>query len=428
MSSASQRVEGNNTPVPMAAADRHADAMDRSVPGWRKCLPQVRGYLEKRRSQKAIGDDTFGVVFAVTKFCNLTCRHCAVGAHYLNRPVSATDGDLTKGQIFAIIDKVKRYGVEMKLPVFFMFGGGEPTLRDDFQDIVIHAASAFGEANVGFCTNGTYRPTPDVLGLAKYVGLLEVSLDGFEAYHNQWRTPGHLGHQMNAFDRTVNLIKAAVVACPEKLEVTSVATRDNLDTLPDFARFVRNLGVRNYSIHRPIPVGRMGSQRTKIPGVAEYYHLLASMATVAAENEQFQLHLHHSLESIHSAILLGSDIHWSDLPMGSRRHSIGISWDGSVHFDPWSLVPPFHYLSPGNLLDTGRELADFWQSPDSILGLVAHAKKANVRCRCCREKCSGGMRLSAMTDFLVNREGDLTVGDMLAAVSSVDPACPLHNS
>lgn len=419
---------GNDSQPRTATASRHAAAMDRSIPGWRQSLQQVCDYLEKRRSQKALGDDTFGVVFAITKFCNLACRHCAVGARYLDRSIATTDGDLSKNQILNIIDKVRRYGVETKLPVFFMFGGGEPTLREDFQDILKHAAGAFGETNVGFCTNGTYRPVSEVIELAQHVGLLEVSLDGFEAYHNAWRTPGQEGFQMNAFDRTVNLIKAAVGACPDKLEVTSVVTRDNLSTLPDFVRFVRGLGARNYSIHRPIPVGRMASQRSKIPSIAEYYYLLASMATVAAENECFQLHLHHSLESVHSALLLGADIHWSDLPMGSRRHSIGISWDGSVHFDPWSLVPPFHHLSPGNLLENGKELADFWHSHDSILGLVAHAKKANVRCRRCPEKCSGGMRLSAMTDFLIDREDELTLGDILAAVSSVDPACPLHTN
>ncbi len=235
-----------------------------------------------------------------------------------------------------MLDKLARYGQKVGIPVFLMFGGGEPTLRTDLPEILSHAANLFGSDQVGFCTNGTFRDIESVLSCADTVGMLEVSIDGPEAYHNAWRTPGAAGEAFNAYGRAMALVEAAVEACPEKLEVASMVTRENLALLPSFARHLRRMGVREYSIHRPIPVGRMARQLGQVPTVGDYYQLLAAMAAVAVEDETFLLHVHHSLESIYSALLLGVDLHRSGLPMGSRRHSIGIAWDGSVHFDPWS--------------------------------------------------------------------------------------------
>jgi MoaA/NifB/PqqE/SkfB family radical SAM enzyme len=422
-----ESLQHNKEGPPSAITIKHSAALDRAIPDWKRSMPKVCEYLKKRQEQKVVGDDAFGVVFAITQYCNLSCRHCAVMAHNLNRLIEPTDGDLSQEQVLMIMQKIQRYSIKMNMPVFFMFGGGEPTLRNDFKEIVNEAVKLFGARGVGFCTNGTFRSPDDIIQMARNVALIEVSLDGNEEYHNKWRTPGIVKSGFNAYKSTMDLIKEAIRVFPEKLEVTSVVTRENLESLPYLLRVLRDMGVRNYSVHRPIPVGRMATQQSLIPGISDYYRLLVIMSSIMDEDKTLHLHLHHSLESIYSALLLGDDIHLSPLPMGSRRHSIGISWDGSVHFDPWSLVPPFDSFSPGNLLEKGRNLEDFW-GDQSILSLMVQAKKANVRCHCCSERCTGGMRLSAMADFIVNRGSALTMGDFLAAVSQVDPACPLYEA
>lgn len=420
--------EGKDTTNLFSNANRHAEILDGVLPNWRSKLPIVYNYLIQRQKHHTTGDDSFGVVFAVTRYCNLLCKHCAVSAPHRTAILPSTVSELTTDDVYCIIDKVRHYVDGKGLPVFFMFGGGEPSLREDFEQIIEHAGETFGKANSGFCTNGSFRDSETILSAAKHVKLLEVSLDGFENYHNAWRSPGRIKGLPNAYRKTLDLMKAAAASLPDALEVTSVLTRANREILPDFARMLRDeIGVRNYSVHRPIPVGRMALHEDMLPSAQMYYDFLADMAQVSTECSDFHLHVHHSLESIYSTLFLGHDIHWSDLPMSSRRHSIGVCWHGNVHFDPWALVPPFACLSAGSLLKRGHQLCDFWDGSNSILSLIAEAKKANVRCRGCAEKCTGGMRLAAMMSELRERRtvDEVSPAELMGAVSGCDPACPL---
>ena len=121
------------------------------------------------------------------------------------------------------------------------------------------------------------------------------------------------------------------------------------------------------------------------------------------------------------------EVHRSTLPLASSRHSIGVSWDGTVHFDPWALVKPFSSWSAGNLLDEHVEVETLIDAPGSILGLVASAKRESVRCEQCDEACTGGMRLLAMAEYLAGRRQHrgAEVAQFVASLSYADPACPL---
>jgi len=403
--------------------------LEQVLPESGRNIPSICNYLRQRESRKLVGDESFGAVFAVTPFCNLRCKHCAISARYRATGVKEDESAFSTGKAVQLMDKIRAYADKKHLKVFFMFGGGEPTLRSDIIELVQCAASIFGKEHVGLCTNGTFREPEEILSLANRIRVLEVSVDGFEEYHNEWRDPRHETSVGNPYKRAMELVKTGISLSPQKLEVASVVTTQNMDSLPDFARFLRGIGVVNYSVHRPMPIGRMMAHRSLIPDAVDFLRFFASMADVGLEDEHFSIHLHHSLESIYSSLLLGRDIHRSNLPMGSSRHSIGLSWDGSVHFDPWSMVPPFASLSPGNLLREGVELEDLWDKPGSILNLIAEAKKANVRCRQCRMNCTGGMRLVAMADVLLDRKvGDtVSAGELMAAVSGYDPACPLRS-
>lgn len=409
-------------------AQRHAAQLDASLPGWRASAEEVAEFLRKRAKRQVIGDGAFGIVFAPTRYCNLRCDHCAVGAPFRANEMGEADVELKQRDARVVIEKVAGFSKRQSVPVFLMFGGGEPTLRADFMSLLAFANTLLGRSAVGFCTNGTFRSWEYLRQAASYVGLLEVSLDGFEDYHNKWRGKGWQRADGTPFSVTLAVASQAAKEIPDILEVTSVMTRENMQSLPAFARFLRDsVGVRNYSVHRPVPVGRMAGRKAVVPSQGEYYRFFVEMARVAREKDEFKLHVHHSLESIYSALLLGQDIHRSTLPLASSRHSIGVSWDGRVHFDPWALVKPFSSWSAGSLLDPSVEIETLIDSPGSILGLVAAAKRDNVRCEQCDEVCTGGMRLLAMADYLAERRqrGGADVAQLIAALSRCDPACPL---
>jgi MoaA/NifB/PqqE/SkfB family radical SAM enzyme len=388
----------------------------------------VAEFLKKRAKRPVIGDKAFGVVFTPTRYCNLRCNHCAVAAPFRADEIGEADVELPRSKTTLIIEKVAGFSKRRSVPVFLMFGGGEPTLRADFLSLLEFANKLLGRSAIGFCTNGTFRNWEYLRQAASYVGLLEVSLDGFENYHDKWRGKGWQRSDGTPYSVALSTVSQAAEEVPEILEVTSVVTRENMGSLPAFARFLRDsVGVRNYSVHRPVTVGRMATLRALVPSQDEYYRFFVEMARVANESDELMLHVHHSLESIYSALLLGRDIHRSSLPLASSRHSIGVSWDGRVHFDPWALVKPFSVWSAGNLLDENVEIETLIDVPGSILGLVAAASRDNVRCEQCDEVCTGGMQLLAMADYLAERKQrrGADVAQLIAALSMRDPACPL---
>ncbi len=382
-------------------------------------------YIELRR-KPIKGDKAFGVVYAITRQCNLNCNHCAVAAP-LYRPLLEPKFETDTEGVYKIIDQIGDYVTEKQLPVFFMIGGGEPTLRPDFESVLSYASTRLGKDNIGFCSNGTYLDIDATLRLSEFVGLLEVSLDGLEHYHNRCRDPKQITDIGNPYQITIELVKQLARSCPEKLEVSSVVTTENLRELPNLMKTLCHLGVVNYSVHRPMPVGRMIRQSHLIPDTSGFFELILSLAELKS-SEDIRVHVHHSLESILSVLLLGVDIHSSDLPLATSRHSIGVDWHGNVHFDPWSLIPPYSTLSPGNLLENGTSLKTLMSDPANTLEIARGMHQRNVRCYQCRMPCSGGMRFNALASYisdLTERGIKLSAEHILVGMSHFDPACPI---
>jgi len=391
----------------------------------------ITDYL-MRRKLEARKKESFGIVYAITQYCNLACKHCGVNAKLINTASSQTSFETSGEQVRTIIDKIQSYGVATKVPPFLMFGGGEPTLRSDFKEILAYAARQLGAANVGFCTNGTLWTVKDLLEVESYVDVIEISIDGLATYHNDWRNPRKRSIVKDPYSSAMSLISESLKfeRLRQKLEVSSIVTKSNQELLPALAKNLRELNLKAYSVHRAMPVGRMALKLDQILGTTDYMRFFVTMARIKNEEWSFGFHLHHSLESIYSALFLGEDIHQSPLPMGSIRHSIGINWSGSVHFDPWSLIPPFDRLTAGNLLTDKADLVTIMHEPSSTVHLASEIVKKNVRCKRCTMPCTGGMRLNAIGHYIqlkVNKSHRrVSDSDLVAGLSQIDPACPLY--
>jgi MoaA/NifB/PqqE/SkfB family radical SAM enzyme len=390
-------------------------------------------YLTKR-GEEVRGKDTFGIVYDITRVCNLQCVHCCVNATF-SRNGGRVQLETTTEQVVTILRRLHAYTSGQSFPnVFLIFGGGEPTIRPDFAEIAQVAAGLFGQAGVGMNSNGTTLSVDGLRALGPSLGFIEISIDGFEPYHNAWRDPQQRSGFESPYEKTLALVREAVTdeAIAAKLEVSSAVTTENLADLRAFAVHLAEIGVRQYSIHRAMPVGRMGLRLDKIPSMEQYVRLLLDVSWLRENTGLRTLHLHHSLESIYSVLFLGRDIHASKLLTGSGRHSIGLDPHGNVYFDPWCVVPPFNRLAAGNLLAEGVTLEEIIEANGSLVRLADDISKRELRCRGCRMKCSGGMRFNALGHFLFSRFGEnvhtAQVPDLIAGLSEIDPACPLYEA
>ncbi|HEX2807241.1 MAG TPA: mycofactocin radical SAM maturase, partial [Kineosporiaceae bacterium] len=124
-------------------------------------------------------DSPICLTWELTYACNLSCTHC------LSSSGRRDPRELTTAECKAVIDELER------MQVFYVnIGGGEPTVRPDFWELIDYATEH--HVGVKFSTNGV-KITPGVaerLAGSDYVDV-QISLDGATADVNDAvRGPG----------------------------------------------------------------------------------------------------------------------------------------------------------------------------------------------------------------------------------------------
>jgi len=153
------------------------------------------------------------LTWELTYACNLACVHC------LSSSGRRDPRELTTAECMAVIDELER------MQVFYVnVGGGEPTVRRDFWELVDYAVEH--HVGVKFSTNGS-RITPPVaarIAVTDYVDV-QLSLDGATAAVND-RVRG-AGSYATAIRAMENLAEAGFA----NFKLSVVITRENVTQL-----------------------------------------------------------------------------------------------------------------------------------------------------------------------------------------------------
>src|ERR1700742_1566277 len=177
------------------------------------------------------------LTWELTYACNLSCVHC------LSSSGRRDPRELSTAECKAVIDELER------MQVFYVnIGGGEPTVRPDFWELVDYATEH--HVGVKFSTNGV-KITPEVarrLAASDYVDV-QISLDGATAEVNDHvRGPGSYATAVRAME---NLYEAGF----GQFKISVVVTRQNVDQLDDFKAIADRYGAQ-LRITRLRPSGR----------------------------------------------------------------------------------------------------------------------------------------------------------------------------
>lgn len=177
------------------------------------------------------------LTWELTYACNLACVHCLSSSGRRDPRELSTEG------CKAIIDELER------MQVFYVnIGGGEPTVRPDFWELVDYATAH--RVGVKFSTNGV-RITEDVaarLAASDYVDV-QISLDGATAEVNDAvRGTGSFAMATRAL---ANLAAAGF----QQPKISVVVTRHNVGQLDDFKALADRYGA-TLRITRLRPSGR----------------------------------------------------------------------------------------------------------------------------------------------------------------------------
>jgi mycofactocin radical SAM maturase len=177
------------------------------------------------------------LTWELTYACNLACRHC------LSSSGRRDPRQLTTGECMTLIDEFER------MQVFYVnIGGGEPTVRRDFWELLDYATAH--HVGVKFSTNGS-RISDEVaqrLAGSDYVDV-QISLDGATAEINDAvRGDGSHATAITAMER---LAAASFTG----FKVSVVITRDNVPQLDLFKEIADRYGAQ-LRLTRLRPSGR----------------------------------------------------------------------------------------------------------------------------------------------------------------------------
>lgn len=388
-------------------------------------LALVKEYLSKRY-QKKRKTRKLGIVYDILHECDLACIGCGTDAKYHgSQRIDIQEPSLYQMRI--LFKKIKDYASSISIPVFMNIGGGEPFLRNDIIYVLKAASEHFGVSGVGVDTNGTLDESFSLISQAmefsSYVG---ISINGLEEYHNWWAGTNRINPYRRSMETAKKLCNEGETY-RDKLEITSVATKKNLKDIPVLMQHLADMGVKNYSIHRAMPVGRMFRHPELFPSAAEYFQLLIDVIK-ASRRTGLDAHIHHSIEAIHETLLLGMETYVPDKAgdpdIGS---SIGIEPEGHVVFDPWCTSGMWKQLcSPGCIYDDNLSLESLLSDKGSVFDLTQTYTGPHLRCNGCKNPCSGGSRIVAAACELIGiNEKNTMLTDLLSSMSCIDPACPL---
>jgi mycofactocin radical SAM maturase len=195
------------------------------------------------------------LTWELTYACNLACVHC------LSSSGRRDPRELTTAECKAVIDELER------MQVFYVnIGGGEPTVRADFWELVDYATAH--HVGVKFSTNGV-RITPEVaarLAAGDYVDV-QISLDGATAEVNDAvRGPG-------SYDTALRAMANLAVAGFRGFKLSVVVTRHNVAQLDDFKALADRYGAQ-LRLTRLRPSGRGADTWDELHPTAEQQRVL----------------------------------------------------------------------------------------------------------------------------------------------------------
>jgi len=163
--------------------------------------------------------------YSITEECDLNCKFCFADS------TQPWEDELTTQEIYALLDNIAEAGTQA-----IVFGGGEPTLREDLVE-VMHYAARYKNMFVALNTHGQRLDRKYVRGLVNAgVSQVKVSVDGLKESHDWNRGEG-------TFDKCIQALKNCVDAGIKSVIWIATISKMNYDEIPQMVKMAMDLGV-----------------------------------------------------------------------------------------------------------------------------------------------------------------------------------------
>ena len=203
---------------------------------------------------------SLSIFLELTNACNLRCRHCLPASGH------AREGELTTAELRALLTALsKEHGAHR-----LFLTGGEPTIREDFCEIVRHATG--NGYRLELVTNGTTLIGDVIQALKAGAAKIHVSLDGATAaVHEQLRGRGTFARALDG----IRLLRDSNI----EFDIAMTVTRENFAQVREAAQLARELGAKGLSLSEITRGGRANDhwsmlelldwQRAELPDIID---------------------------------------------------------------------------------------------------------------------------------------------------------------
>ncbi|MGA7075244.1 MAG: radical SAM protein [Halobacteriota archaeon] len=135
----------------------------------------MKDNMMDKATHKTLAPPPHLISYAVTRKCNLKCKHC-----YSDATEEPASDELSTEESKRLLDEIADWGIKL-----LIFDGGEPLCRDDFLDIARYASLKGLRVVIG--SNGILI-NPKVAEQLKSSGIMavQISLDGAKSQTHDW--------------------------------------------------------------------------------------------------------------------------------------------------------------------------------------------------------------------------------------------------
>jgi len=337
------------------------------------------------------------LTWELTYACNLSCVHCLSSSGRRDRR------ELSTTHCKALLDELER------MQVFYVnIGGGEPTVRPDFWDLVDYAVAH--SVGVKFSTNGI-KITPSIaarLAASDYVDV-QISLDGAtEAVNDTVRGAG-------SYRMALRAMRALAAAGFRGFKLSVVVTRQNVGQLDQFAELARDHGAQ-LRLTRLRPAGR---------GADVWHELHPTASQQRALYDWLLAHGEHVLTGDSFFHLAGFGQAPPGLNMcGAGRVVCLIDPVGDVYACPFAIHDSFR---AGNVRDDGG-FARVWRE-SALFGTLREPQSGGACASCgaydaCRGGCMAAKFFTGLPTDGPDPECVLGHGEVALAVAATSDVAP----
>jgi radical SAM protein with 4Fe4S-binding SPASM domain len=309
------------------------------------------------------------VSFAITRQCNLRCKHC-----YAESGDSPHPDELSTTGAKRVIQEIAALGTR-----FLVFDGGEPLMRPDIYELIAWARELGLQPFIG--SNATLLSTETVDKLKKVgVRIIAISLDGAEAKsHDEFR--GREGSWERAVAGIRNVIAAGI-----PFQISSCIHRHNLTQFEAIASRAREWKALGVEIFDYVLVGRAKRNRALELSPLERRSLVAEIIQHQLRDKEMIyrcIAIPQFWVEVDRTVLDGDEaVRFTRSCCGAGLRYCAVFYDGTVY--PCVLL----HKSAGNVRD--HSFTDIWHKSE-VLALLRDRDRLEGKCGRCRYRyvCGG---------------------------------------